>query len=449
MYVVIFFSKNVLAYNISPNLESTFNYSNYVEFQDGELLKTIQDVFTKNEIKAGSRIYYILDHCWINPRFFNFPIMKRSDVKQILEFEIASTLTGEKQEYLFDFNQRKNSQGTHITAFCIEQVVSALLYEESYKRKLEVRSVSSWINLVDLNHRKDNSSFTANHIYLHLTKFGVYILTYSDSCLIDVSCRSLTEHDDPYEFPYCFTTFIRQLLRSIQIVHRTIRDIKLNDFAECYFYIENNILYPLEQTGESIDNGINTIEIHVKSKEKINLSGSHSKLLEGLKKNKKKGLYLAYLLGCLCLLYLFNMGLTIVNVRDKLGSLNTEYNSLLQKNLPKGTSKANASYILQEKVTKLRKEYHRKNEFSIRKYSVSSFLVNISSIKNESKSVQFHYMEYGDKHITIKGTLGTRKEFSVLKKSINDKFSSKYSIKISQKRGRNDSLQFSVYLRNI
>ncbi len=458
--VYLFLTKNYIYYHL-PDYSS----SESILELDGSKPSPIDSLpkfLSELSITKSTSVNIVLDQSFVSFYHFTLPPVNRRKLGKILEFELADTLLLNIEDYYYDyyFRSGRENLSTEVGVFTIKKDLLHDLIQVCKEHNLEVRWILSMYNLQDIKLRDQFKPF--NQILVSFEDTLARMFVYKDGFLN--SCSSsyrITEGEDESSKIQSWQHFldnINQKIKAVSLKENNTFKVSLDESTSSFIKI--NELQELKLNGSAVDYAkfqeskckkLVTPSL-LNQPNRVNLFKSNLLIFQELKKHTGRLIATTVIFGFCIAIYIGSFIYKNIYNSIYYNQLEQLYQQSISKYLPKGTSKTNATYILNEQVNELKSLRKKNLRYSKRSYKISNLLNDVALIKKKVPS--FHLdrftfdLEKKDQPIRIQGNVSSMAQYEKLKDQLNEMFPPEsHTIKYSQKSRGNDIVQFTVTIR--
>ena len=369
---------------------------------------------------GSCKVNFVLDERLLDYRYIKLPLTNKGKVVKILEFELGNLMLYEVERYNYDYTLRANKEEsfTEIGVYAIQKEFFNGLLQVCKEFNLEVQWILPYNNLIDVRNKIKNSP--GNALYLQIEMDCAKMFVYRDGFLVDYSAIGNPTEVADRAAPECFRGYIaliNQRITACRLAHREIKAVSVNAESAPLVRVDANSRLELFAEGKSevtlpeIDPR-SFLDIYLNgSLQRINLLKSSFPLIKELKKNYRKAVVSFCILVASLSVYLASFAFHLYRQNLEYEKLDREYSAMVNRYLPKGTSKSNAVVVLRERVEKLEERQIRNSKYATRKYPVTGLIQKISLMKRRVASLHVDKIQTGEKSATIYGRVTSIQDF--------------------------------------
>lgn len=415
----------------------------------------LEELLSELSLPRNTTINLILDHCFVSLYCFALPPVSKRRIDKLLNFELADTLLAEVEDYSYDYQPAiVKGEKTNVNVYLAKKETVGRVVQICKTYGLEARNILSAVDLINLKLQKRYQP--DNQIFVVSDRYYTYLYTYKKGVLQGVSSLKVPDHfhiEDPGEEPNPYLDNLNSKLRSIAVAHNQINDVRIYPAIDSFLRTTEQLELAIgekpsvDMLPESHFSLIAETPL-LSLPKKINLLKSNVFLLKEIRKYTKRILFTAIIFGLCGVIYLGTLiyGNIINTIEYK--ELENHYSKTVDKYLPKGTSKSNAIYVLQQQVNELEKQKKINQRFVKRSYSVTKQLSDLSALKSSVKSLRLTRYHLTDQLIRVQGEVSSYVEYDKLKANLESIYPDKeYALKYSQKSIGEGLIRFTVTAR--
>ncbi len=412
--------------------------------------------FQQSEINDNYKVNFFFDQDILVYHHIRLPLVNKSRIAKILEFELDQVMLYDVDEYYYDYclNIDKELLTSDIGVYAIRKEFCDDLLQLCRGEKFEVHWILSINNLIDIQFCAEFNP--NNELYLQIEPKCAKLFVYQNGFFTDYSTVINPSDQSPpnQSISQEYIGLINQKITAILLVNRNIDRITLN--TACRSLVKIGDSHLLERVDDLPDDCFLTVfdesmllgDSLLNHQRRINLLKSSFPLIKEIKKNYKKVVAtVAILAGCV-VIYMISWGYNLYMDNQQYNHLEQEYAGLISQYLPKGTSKSNAEYILKERLNKLKARQNRNKKYAFREYQNSKLLSQISQIKNEVTTLHIDKIQISEKSTVIRGNVNSRGDFDHFQVQIKGIFpETSFELKTHHKTQGADLVTFSTTIR--
>ncbi|NQU64991.1 MAG: hypothetical protein HQ517_12035 [SAR324 cluster bacterium] len=452
---------NILITNSTPLPPSTGALQNNSEpeLEGKDITTRLTEYLKANEIPKGTGINLILDQANIRYQYFRLPHISARKIRQVLQFELEDTLLKESENYVYSHSTQsfRDSGTTDAGVYLMEKDLLDELVLIFKKFNLELRGVASLENLMDLALREKSPQGNRIHIEIGDRGKSARIFIYRNGALIGLSSLSTIQVvADNTEETVCqhFLDQINQKINAIRLAEIDIKDLFVHGKPSDRIRITEqqeliiNDDYRQKQGFENGDPVENLLETRLDHPRRINLIKSNTIVVQELKKHTRSLIVTASIFFLGLVLYITATAYRGFYDKQYYDGLDKLLNQTVEKYLPKGTSKANAVYVIKERVQSLNLEKVKNNKLKGRRYQVSKTLTDLSLLKADIPSLTLVRFSLNDQSIRFQGSTTSTADFDRLQEALTRLYPSKtFHLDTNQKNRGSESVEFSTTIQ--
>jgi len=433
----------------SPSILAFQELINQTDFVD-----PLSELLSDSPLAKGTTVNFIVDQRYAYYFYLSFPLINRRKIDNMLLYELEDSLIDDPDTYHLDYylRKRKEDTTTELGIYVIPKTTLNKLQLLCKEHHLEIKWVSSFNNLLDLKFREEIDP--KDHIYVSFDRKIAHIFIYNDGFLTGNTHLILDNSENHQKSG----SISEELLKKI---NQKIASIRIEDDRSYNIAVDRTFSSEVKQIdGDQIgiedikptNDNIEPVELKELLKPsilnhpyRVNLSNTDLLLFQELKK-QIRGLSLAAAIIFVCLvLYGSSVGYSIYQNSGRMKQLTFQYEQTVKQLLPKGASKSNAVAILKDQVEKLKQNRNKNLRFSKREYFISSFLAELSSLKEVISSFHLNRFSYNKRVIRFHGTVTSISEMEELKEQLESLYpKSSHNIKLNQRSIGNESVELSI-----
>ncbi len=440
--------------DLSPSVSFTENDS-VIELAGNELGACLTEHLANHQILRGASINLILDQGYIRYQYFNLPLISSRKIRQILSFELDETLLNGVENYVFSYSSQssKKSGVTEVGAYIIDKQVLEDLVSIFREFNLELRWVTSLENLMDLGYIEKSDLGNRIHVELSDRLQAARFFIYHNGFLTGVSSISKQENlkgDTEALASQSFIDLLNQKVSSIQLVDVGLTEISMSGSDDRHIVLNDHQEFEIDQRNQSTSKDVrdSVPEVRLDHPRRVNLIMSSILIIQELKKYSRSLVITTGILVVSLVIYMAATGYRGYLDHQSVESLEKQLNLKISKYLPKGTSKTNALYILNERVQGIKQEKERNRNFEQRNYHVSSTLTDLSQLKKDVPTLVLSRFSLNEQVIRFQGSTATIAEFDRLQELLTELFPvDTHQLKTNEKSRGDGIIEFSTAIQ--
>lgn len=454
----IYFTKTEIGYYL-PDEPNTWNSiqlkvngaenSLFLSVSDGfkELLERVEQLDT-------FKLNLILDQNFTLYSYLKLPLISKRKISNILQNELSNYLVNDLSEYHYDYQVKVNKEQsqTECGVYFIKKDLVENLLKIARLLSVEISGIYPLNHLIDQKYKAASEILNESRIYLDLVNKNTKVFVYNHGFLSGYA--TIFDGSDSLE---ALLKTVNKKIAAIVLQENQIEFSKV-DTSQPDIFVENEV-----------SEIICTAESKVSSEQlphpdyshfnqffkpgalpKFNLLKSNLLIFKELKKYSGRLMVSASLFFICVMLYLTNVGFNIYSNNQVNKQLNLQYTQLIQKYLPKGTSKINAIYILEQRIAEYKAQEENSKKYADKKYETLKFVKDVSLFKTEITSLIINRLSLGQNSISVLGKVDTLSDYELLQEAIIKKYpEDHYRLKMDQKSRGNESINFTATIRPI
>jgi len=440
--------------DLAPSVSFTEN-SSVIELAGKDLGASLTEHLANHQISRGTSINLILDQGYIRYQYFKLPLVSSRKIRQILSFELDETLLSGVENYIFSYSSQssKNSGVTEVGAYIIYKQVLDDLVSMFKAFNLELRWVTSLENLMDLGYIEKSDLGNRIHIDLSDRLQAARFFIYHSGFLTGVSSISGRENlkdDTEAEGPQGFIDQLNQKVSSIQLADVGLTVISMSGSTDGHIVLNDHQEFEIVQRNQSTSKDVrdSVFEVRLDHPRRVNLIKSSILIIQELKKYFRPLMITTGIFVLSLVIYMAATGYRSYLDLESVESLERRLNLKISEYLPKGTSKPNALYILDERVQSIKQEKERNRNFERRNYRVSSTLTDLSHLKKDVPTLVLSRFSLNEQVIRFQGSTATIAEFDRLQELLTNLFPvDTHQLKTNEKSRGNGVIEFSTAIQ--
>ncbi|MBT4526413.1 MAG: hypothetical protein HOC24_07675 [Deltaproteobacteria bacterium] len=400
------------------------------------------------------KINIIPDQHYILYSYLKLPLISKRKISNILQHELGNHLINDLSEYRYDYIIKIDKEQSCIECgvyFIKKDLIESILaIAKAYS--VELAGIYPLNHLISQNYIDEHQIQNDSRIYVYLIEKYAKLFVYHKGFLsgyATIFCKSSNIDD--------LINIINQKITAI-VLHENQIEFTRVDSSHPDILSENNdsdIVYPTDPplTFDQLpptDYRLFNQCFQPGALPKFNLLKSNIMIFKELKKYSKRLIVTASLFFICLMLYLTNIGFNIYSGKQVNGQLEAKYTQLINKYLPKGTSKINAVYVLKQRITEYEDQQEAVQKYSERKYETITFINDISQMKSKITSLTVKRLSFGQNSISIMGKVENISDYDLLQEIFTTKYpEDHYRLKMDQKSQGNESILFTTTIRPI
>ena len=434
--------------------------NNSVLSLDGDNISArLTDFLSSGQLSRGTSVNLVLDQTFIRYQYFSFPLISSRKIRNILQFELEDTLLKGTEEYVTNYNTQSNKKSgiTETGVFIIEKLLLEELISIFKMFSLELRSVSSLENLMDLAYHESTGDLENNIVVeLETSQRSARFFTYKSGFLTGISAIPLLQVADEADAAltdHQFVNLLNQKVNAIRLDEAEYHDVTISGGDENSIGLVDqqfslNSAQTLSQKGNDQRKEKAGTEIRLDHPRRINLIKSNILILQELKKYSRSLYATAGILLVGLSFFVAAVAYRGYNDHIAIKALEKRLDNTISKYLPRGTSKTNALQIVKSRVEAIEQEKEKNRLFERRRYKISKTLTDISLLKSEVPSLTLSRFSMNEQVTRFQGNAASIQDFDRFREALLKLYpSDTFRVKSNEKTRGAGSVEFSTTIQ--
>jgi hypothetical protein len=333
-------------------------------------VELIDSVFSKFDYRLGSRVNFVLDSSFVTLRFFVLPVVSKSKIRNILEFELENSTIFDLSEVDFDFIITKQTEeNLFLRVYIVRKDIRVTINEICKSHSLQLGNILPLSELIYLSEVESNDAKDFVYLFSEFENSKIFLV--QNYIFMDLS---VIDHDIDFEQNKAlFNDFLLNRLNSriklLQLEHHDLDNVLINkellgkleiNTSNEIQFVESEIQFD-ETNIIHFDQAIKNNGLISKDLKKVFKAKNY--FLQSISSYKKEFIFTAVSFSILIVFTLAQIFTQFILRDAEIEKLEHEFDRLISKKLSKGVSKSNALYILEKQGKELQEKSKYQKEF--------------------------------------------------------------------------------------